>query len=372
MYKEGKAAIRYRRGSFLNPEGIESRDISTAFVATIAGKNTKVLDATAATGIRGMRYYLETQSKEVTLLEMNKTAFSSMSKNLKFNKVKAKAYGKSIQEFANTTDLKFDVIDLDPFGGVTPYIYDLMKVARSGTYMLITATDTAVLCGADYKACLRLYDARPMHNEICKDVGLRLLAGYVARVAAQFNFGIRVLVAFSYLHYMRIIVQLRHGSKQAIDSMRSLGYVDYCGKCLYRGIDNKVLPYSSKCPVCGSQLEVSGKVWVGGMSDRKTLESVKEAILASGNCSKSSIRFVDLLSRELDIPLFYSVARITKSMKLGSASVSSLIGRLESTGFKASKTHLSGQGIRTNANIETVKSEILHVLQDRKKISKDI
>ncbi len=212
MYREGNAAIKYACRSFLNPDALLSRDISVAFVASVADRHTRILDSTAATGIRGIRYYLETPSKDITLLDMNDGAFADLKKNISFNKVKAKAIGKSIQEFANTSKEKFDIIDLDPFGGATPYIYDLMKISKDGTHLLITVTDTAVLCGADYAACMRLYDARPMHNELCQEVGLRLLIGYVARVAAQFNFGIDVLASFSYLHYMRIFVRLRHGA----------------------------------------------------------------------------------------------------------------------------------------------------------------
>ncbi len=213
MYKEGSAAIKYTKDSFLNPEARISRDISAAFVSALAEKGSSIVDSTAATGIRGIRYYNESGSKKVVFLDMNRKAFASLKKNVVSNKVKGTVLNKSIQEFANTTKDKFDFIDLDPFGGVTPYIYDLMKMSRGGTYLMVTATDTAVLCGADYRACVRLYDARPMHNELCQEVALRLLIGYITRIAAQFNFGVEVVLSFSYLHYMRVFLRLRHGPR---------------------------------------------------------------------------------------------------------------------------------------------------------------
>lgn len=361
MYKEGKAVIRYTKSAFLNPDALISRDVSIAFAASYTDKGSKILDATAATGIRGIRYYLETPSKKITFLEMNKSAYPSMEKNIASNKVKSKALFESIQEFANRggTD-KYDLIDLDPFGGVTPYIYDLMKISRSGTYLLITATDTAVLCGADHKACLRLYDARPMHNELCQEVGLRLLAGYIARIAAQFNFGIKVLASFSYLHYMRIIVQLHHGSKQALESIRKIGYVYYCSKCMNRGIDRGTLPHKTKCDLCGSPLDVAGKVWIDGMQNRETLESVKNE-MSSGSYDAKSIRFVEALLDELDIPLFYSVPRITKNMGMSSVSVSRLMERLAEKGYKVSRTHILNHAIRTDAGIKDIKNAILGI-----------
>ena len=280
MYKEGRAAIKYAKDSFLNPEAIISRDISSAFFSALAEKGSSVLDSTAATGIRGIRYGLEGPSAKVVLLEMNKKSFSSTKKNVAFNKLKGTALNKSIQEFANTTKDKFDFIDLDPFGGVTPYIYDLMKISHGGTYLMITATDTAVLCGADYKACIRLYDARPMHNELCQDVAIRLLIGYIVRVAAQFNLGVEVMLSFSYLHYMRVFIRLKHGTKAALDSVRELGYAYYCNSCLYRGVRKSTLPEIGKCALCGNALETAGKIWLGNLYQKEIME------LANGEMEK--------------------------------------------------------------------------------------
>lgn len=357
MYKEGKAVIKYRKDTFLNPDGLLSRDLSVAFVAALSNKKTKILDSTAATGIRGIRYYLETPSKNITLLDMNKTAFSSAKKNLAFNKVKSRLLGTSIQEFANTTKDKFEIIDLDPFGGATPYIYDLMKISHDGTCLLITVTDSAVLCGADFKACVRLYDARPMHNELCQEVGLRLLIGYVARIAAQFNFGIEVLFSFSYLHYMRIFVRLEHGSQKAIGSIKKLGYVHYCNKCLYRGSETSSLPTRNKCRLCNGPLETAGKVWLGKLYDKDVVESLKRQMSRNpSSYDQKSLKFLEAISKEADIPLYYSIPRITKKLKIGSVSTDLIIGMLEKRGFAASKTHLSNYAIKTDANIKIMKS----------------
>jgi tRNA (guanine26-N2/guanine27-N2)-dimethyltransferase len=83
-----------------------------------------------------------------------------------------------------------------------------MKIAGNGTELMVTATDTAVLCGADREACMRLYDSRPIHNELCHESGMRTMVGYIARTAAQFNFGIKVALSFSYMHYIRAFVRL--------------------------------------------------------------------------------------------------------------------------------------------------------------------
>ncbi len=356
MYTEGRAVIKYEKGAFLNPDARMSRDISVAFVAASSNRVTTVLDATAATGIRGIRYYLETPARKVTLLEMNKSALPIAKKNVALNRVKSKVLGKSIQEFANTADGKFDIIDLDPFGGVTPYVYDLMKISKNGTCLMITATDTAVLCGADYRACLRLYDSRPMHNEICHEVGLRILIGYVARVAAQFNFGVEALASFSYLHYMRIIIRLAHGQGNAAGSIKNIGYAHYCNKCLNRGVEFAAIPRDTSCKLCGNALETSGKVWLGRLYNEETLGSMKNAMLESVNYDKKSIGLVESMSEELHDPLYYSIPRITKRMGIGSVSTSGLIEMLRKKGYRASRTHMSSYGIKTNAGIKELGS----------------
>jgi tRNA (guanine26-N2/guanine27-N2)-dimethyltransferase len=292
---------------------------------------------------------------------MNKDAYASLKKNIAFNKIKANAINCSIQEFANTTDKKFDAIDLDPFGGATPYIFDLMKISHNGTQFMITVTDTAVLCGADYKACMRLYDARPMHNELCQEVGVRLLIGYVTRIAAQFNFGVDVIASFSYLHYMRIFVQLRHGSKPALESIKKLGYVYYCNKCLNRGYEAGAFP-TQTCKLCGSPVDISGKVWIGNLYEKPMLESMKSQMLKSPKLyEQKSIDFIDEISKEIDIPLYYSISRLTKKLGIGSVSIVKLTEMLEQKGFVVSRTHMSPNSIKTNANVEIIKTCIKRI-----------
>ena len=350
MYTEGKARIKYTANAFLNPEAKLSRDFSVAFINSIAAGSTSVLDSTAATGIRGIRYCLETDAKELTLLEINKDSFVSLKKNLAFNKVKARAYNKSIQEFANTAKERFDIIDLDPFGGVTPYVYDLMKVSKGGTYLLATATDTAVLCGAEQKACVRLYDSVPMHNELCHETGIRILIGYIARVAVQFNFGIEILSSLSYMHYMRVFLKLSSGTESANQTVKSMGYAYFCGKCHNRYCAAGRMP-DTACRICGNRLEISGKLWAGNLYNKKTSSSMRGYLEKNGADSRE-LKLIGTIENELDIPMYYSVPRLTKKLGAGSVSPERVMEALRKRGFAASKTHMHDSCIRTDASIK--------------------
>ncbi|MGD0728853.1 MAG: tRNA (guanine(10)-N(2))-dimethyltransferase [Candidatus Micrarchaeaceae archaeon] len=364
MYKEGKAIIKYTKDSFLNADGAVSRDISVAFISNFADKSTKIVDATSATGLRGIRYYLETPSRDITFLEINKKVFNSLKKNVKFNKVKANALHRSIQEFANNFEERFDIIDLDPFGGVTPYIYDLLKMCKDNSYLLVTATDSAVLCGADFKACMRLYDARPMHNELCQEAALRILIGYIARIASQFNFGVEVQLSFSYMHYTRVFLKLHHGSNESLESIKKMGYIYYCGKCGYRNIKNSFFPVMQKCPSCRNEIEVSGKLWAGNIYDYDVIKSMIKHINNGSNFNEKSAKFLQGISDEADAPLYYSMPMLTRKMGIGSVSHNKVIMLLKKKGFMASTTHLEKAAIRTNADIETIKKYIKNASKD--------
>ena len=352
MYTEGKAKIRYHDKAFLNPDAKLSRDLSVAFVKSVADIKTRILDTTAATGISGIRYYLETGAKSLTLLDINRAAYLTAKRNLRFNRVKAVALNKSMQEFANTTKEKFDVIDLDPFGSISPNLFDLMKIAKNGTHMLLTATDTAVLCGAHPKACVKIYDARPLHNELCHETGIRIMLGYVARVAAQFNFGIDVLLAVSYMRYMRVFVRLNRGAKNTMNALNNLGYVYYCNRCYYRTYETSIFPKQSLCAICKNKLDISGKMWLGNLYDADTIAGIRKNFLEDK--SGKELRFLEILGNELDIPLYYLVPKLTKKLGIGAVSHVGLINELKESGFEASETHMLGSSIRTNASIKDI------------------
>jgi tRNA (guanine26-N2/guanine27-N2)-dimethyltransferase len=362
MYQERKAKIKYHETAFLNPHAMFLRDLSVAFVSGFAKRDTRILDPTAATGIRGIRLYLETRAKDVTILDINKSAAAMARKNVRFNKVKAKVLNKSIQEFANTTKERFDVIDLDPFGSAAPYIYDLMKVSKDGTYLLATATDTAVLCGAHEKACVKAYDAKPLHNELCHEVGIRILLGYIARVAAQFNMGIEVVMSLSYLHYMKVFVRLEHGAEKSTESVRNLGYAYYCSNCGSRGIEKGMFPKRQKCDNCGHILMTAGKLWAANIQDKKSIRLMLDYFIKN-KMSKDEIRILEMMYDEIDSPLYYSIPKTTRKMHIPSVSPLLVIEKLRKNGFSASRTHFDNSSVKTDALIGDVKA----VLDNAKK-----
>lgn len=352
------ASIKHYSKAFLNPSAELSRDISVAFVRCVAGRNTRLLDSTAATGIRGIRYALETSvpARNITLIDMNKSAFSSMKRNLALNRIKAKSVNASIQEFANTTIDRFEIIDFDPFGGLSTNLQDLIKISERNGYMMITVTDTAVLCGAHAKACIRLYDAKPLHNELCHESGVRILLGFIARNAALFNLGMDVLLSISYMHYMRVFVRLRHGADKVSSTLDELGYVHYCKRCKSWSCERSFFPSQAACKVCGSETETAGKMWLGNLYDRKTISS-----MAAKAPSGKSEAFLKSIIEEIDIPFYYTIPELTSKLHLTSVSPARVVEALRRKGFKASGTHMHGSSIKTDAPLKTIESVVVSI-----------
>lgn len=354
--KEGMATIEVDSEVFFNPKMQGLRDLSVSFVRAVKGKNAKLLDCTAASGVRGIRYAREAKIGSVTFLDINKKAYLKAKKNVKLNGLKSIVLNKSIQEFANTSRENFDIIDLDPFGTPTPYIYDLMKLARDQTILMVTATDTAVLCGAHASACLKLYNAKPMHSEIGKEAGIRILIGYTARMASQFNFGLEPLMSVSNMHYMRIFLRLRSGAAKAVESAKNMGFGTYCTKCHNFSTTYGTAPFLLKqCDYCGKDMEPFGPIWLGMLQDKELLYKIEKE-----EKSESLRKMVELLKEELEVPFFYSIPKLTKFLAISSVSHRRVIEQLKKNGKEASPTQFDENGVKTNAKIRDV-MELLSV-----------
>ena len=359
IYTEGKARIR-AGNAFLNEKARVSRDVSVAYVSVFKSGGSNLADMTAATGIRCIRYGLESGITSLTAIEINRGAYLSLRANLAANRIRAKSFNKSIQEFANTADDRFDFVDLDPFGGISPYIFDLMKISRSGTHLMATATDTAVLCGADRKACMRIYSARPIHNELCHESAVRIMLAYIARQAAQFNFGIRVRFSFLDKHYIRTFVELEHGAKKALGSIETMGHLYYCHRCGSARIGYGIIAEGIACENCKKRKGAYGStaygpMWLGPLMERYAAERMRRFLERNDGMSEAS-GLVKMIGEEPYVPFYYRIPTVTRRLGIGSVSPRLVLEELRERGFSASYTHMSDYSIKTDADISDVTS----------------
>ena len=348
---EGRAKVYAGRNVFYNPKMETLRDISVSFLNAAGCSGMNLLDATAATGIRAIRYAKECSINKGIALDINRKAYSVCKRNLKSNMVGIAAMNKSVEEFANTYEGKFDIIDLDPFGSPAPCIYDVMKVSKGGTLLMVTATDTAVLCGAHARACVKIYNAKPLHNELCKEAGVRILIGYAARMASQFNFGIAPMLSVSDMHYMRIFLSLKSGASEASDSLSNVGIGAHCGACGSTHFKDGMAPLIGNiCDECGSGLEGFGPLWTGRLYDKSITSKMLE---------DKEIGIIRRIDGELDIPMFFSIPDVTSRLGRSSVSHYKVIDLLLKSGRLATATQFGSSGVKTDATA----AEIIEIVR---------
>ncbi|MEM3215753.1 MAG: tRNA (guanine(10)-N(2))-dimethyltransferase [Candidatus Micrarchaeaceae archaeon] len=355
--KEGLASI-YTNGAFYNSKMRRLRDFSVLALKVFVSDSARILDSTAATGIRGIRYLLEAAPHgESVLLEINPKAYETLKSNIALNGLskQATAFNTSVQSFANnnTAKIRFDVIDLDPFGTPAPYIYDLMKLANNKALFMITATDTATLCGAEGDACLRIYAAKPIKNEFCHEASIRILLAYVAKIAAQFNFGIEPLLSIAELHYIRLFIKLNKGAKNAVISVKSIGTAASCSACHAFYYSFGIGMQEQKCKHCGNKLSYFGPLWLSSLYDKSVVGEMFD--LAEEPGERSTLQS---MLNEYDTPFFYSLDKITENMHIGSVKREEVIAALRNKGLYASATLFGSSAIKTNASIDDVEQAV--------------
>jgi len=351
IIKEGEAIIKINKEVFYNPEMRLCRDISTILLKVLNKNNDlfSVLDLTSATGARGIRYIKEAGIKEGVFVDINKKACSLTKQNLRLNKLEAKVINLPIHELQKKLKERFDVIDLDPFGTPVPYLDYVFNFVKDKSIVFVTATDTAVLFGAQPKACLKNYGSYTLHNEFQNEIGTRILIYRILRSASEFNFGIKVLFSLAKRHYVRIAFQLKKGAEEAYVSNKKVGYISYCYKCLERSYSKFGKELCSK----KHKLENAGPLWLGELFDKKLAKEAEK--IARKQQNKEAEKIFSIASEELEIPFYYNLHYIAKKQKVKLLKNEEIINKLIEKGFKATRTIFCPYGIKTNASVEEIK-----------------
>jgi len=370
--QEGKAKILipkaesiYDSPVFYNPRMALNRDIVVVLLNILNPKI--VLDALSATGIRGIRFALETPAEEVWLNDISEDAYELMKRNvmLNFDGELRESKGRAILKGEKTIVINHDdanrlmaerhryfhFIDLDPFGSPMEFLDTALRSAKRRGILGVTATDGAPLCGAHPRACLRKYLAVPLRGELCHEVGTRILVGVIARYAAKYDLGIDVILAYYKDHYFRAFVKLKDGARKGDETLEKLGYIYFDDKTGKFELEQGFLP---------TRPNAYGPVWLGPLKDEKIVSKmVKEAESLSLARKKQALKLLKMIDQELDIPLFYDTHAIGRRLKIETKKVEEIISALREQGYEATRTHFSPTGIKTSAPyevfIETIK-----------------
>ncbi|MEC8948783.1 MAG: hypothetical protein VX837_02140 [Candidatus Thermoplasmatota archaeon] len=194
-------------GVFYNPAMASARDLHVALWRRLAPTGT-TLDGLAASGVRGLRLMTEAGAA-IEFCDRSPAAAEAIRANLARNSLDAKVHAGDLCKILEGRE--FDALDIDPFGTPAPFIPAAVRAVADGGLLGVAATDTAVLCGAQPKACERRYGARPLSGVAAKEVGMRILLGAIAREAAGEGRAVTPLLCYTEGHHLRAWVRLTLG-----------------------------------------------------------------------------------------------------------------------------------------------------------------
>ena len=265
---------------FYNPDMAYDRELSLD-VYRASGKK-EVCDAFSGSGIRAILYALE--GGVVTANDVNAHAVSLIHENAQLNKVTLSIENEDANILFRRS--KFEVIDVDPFGSPVTYLDSVMHGLKNDSFLFVTATDTASLCGYAKKACLRKYGIKTVRTPFAKELGVRILITTIIREGSKYGFGFSVLLSYSRRHYLRVFLRATLSKKAAFLSMNMVNPLSYC-ICGY--FSAKI---QEKCPFCGRDTHFISPLYLG---------KIKE----NAFCKKMTSPLAEKLNHELDTLFYY-------------------------------------------------------------------
>ena len=304
------------------------RDLGVAFVRALGRPLADGWEATAATGVRGLRLLREADGfRSFVFTEASPRTFEVLRANIA-GEPRATAFladGSSAPAGA-----PFDYVDVDPYGSPLPFLAAALAATRTGGVLAVTATDMPVLAGAQPSACRRRYGAEPVRGRLGPEGALRILLMVLAREARRGGRSALPLLAYGGGHLVRAHVELREGT----------GTPDPVGT---------IAPQRWTGPPLGTA-ELVGPMWLGPVVDREIAPRL--AVPGSAERPREAARLLRLLQDDAEpLPPFYYESN-TLASRLALAApppLAELLRALQAAGYHATRTHVRPEGIRTDA-----------------------
>lgn len=351
----------------------------------------KILEALSATGLRAVRYAQEIPNvKEIIANDLLPEAVESIKRNVLHNKVgdivKPNLDDANILMYRNkATNTKYHVIDLDPYGTVTPFVDAALQNIEEDGLMLVTCTDLSVLAGNGYpEKCFALYGGVNMvSHEATHESALRLVLNLLNQSAAKYKKTVEPLLSLSIDFYVRVFVKVKT-SPIKVKNLQSNTMITYhCSQCgSYHNQPlgriqtragkkdkpfNKFLvsqgpPVDKKCKFCSGTYHLAGPMFGGALHNKEFVDEVlrinkedHEGLDDTYGTRKRIEGMVTLASNELDdAPFYFSPNNISSILKLQVPSLKKVVAGLGSLGFNCSLTHAQPSSLKTDAPWEAI------------------
>ncbi len=370
-YRIGRKIEPAHAPVFYNPAMEINRSISVLAVEAYARlfnyKDLTICEPLSGTGIRGLRYLLETKYvSRVIMNDIDEDAYKLILMNVDRNNVKDRVEVYNLDASQLLLNLKgkiIDVVDIDPFGSPIEFIYPALKAIRHRGLLAVTATDVGVLMGRYPQKCVRRYGSRPIYSiDYSREIGLRILIGSIARIALQLDYGIRPLLCYYEGHYYRCFMLILKDRSDAVSTVKNLGYV------LHVRSSGKI-EFLKRYPICKIRrrdVDVGGPLWIGHIMDLDFVKEIYEILINEKTYLTNNEKLVKLIEDFIeeaplsDVP-YYTTSMICRG--LGSeVSSRRLVEVLRKAGIDASRTHMDPRGVRANEEVEVLREIALSIL----------
>ncbi len=337
QFPPGTAPVFFNRRMELN------RDATVLLLSVL--KPSDYLDAMGATGVRGLRVANEC-GIPVTINDKDPEAVPLIQQNVCRSGLPVTVTCRDACSLL--FEQSFDAVDIDPFGTPAPFIDAGVRGCRR--FLLVTATDTAPLCGAHLRAGIRRYFARPANTGYHAEVGLRTLLGFVVRETVKYDRGIEPLFCFAREHFVRLNLRLTRGAQAADQTIARIGFIMQCPSCAYREEQPGMFPPSATCPYCGKTLQPIGPLYLGKLLDDEILVQMQDQLACSTlGTHKDLAKLLVTCREELPLSSHYDYHLLARSRAVSPPPIDTVLERLRSAGYAASRTHFSGTGVKTDA-----------------------
>lgn len=349
---------------FFNPVMELTRDISVSSVELLCKEieGVRICDVLAGLGARGIRYAREVEgTKKVVVNDRDEKAVDFIRKNVELNEISnIEVRNKDANQLLHNHRPRFHVIDIDPFGPPIPFLDSSFSAISRRGVLLITATDTAPLCGAYPNACLRKYNAKPLRTPYNRELGVRIMIGSIQRRATAYDLALTPVLSHATQHYFRTHFQVSQGAKKGDRILKELGYVAHCFSCGRRYWEKGLSINLPDTCECGNELEFAGPLWLGELGDKSHIQEIIEDLADRDfKLEKEERSLLRKISKEVNgPPTFYDIHEICSKLGVSPPKISRIIKNIRKKDYFASRTNFSDNGLRTNAPYQILEKVI--------------
>ena len=359
------AACFSTAGAFFRASSKMGRDL--AILAALAHKHhpanqdgqLRIIDAMTGCGVRAVRYLLEAEADYVWVNEGNRELHELIWGNLQTNldsHLWTDRYHLTHQD-ANTVFFKayqrqdfYDLVDIDSFGSPMPALSTSLWAVKLGGLLYLTSTDGRATSGRAPDSSLQSYGAYARSHPAVHEQGLRLLIGTAVQQAAARGLGAWPVFSWYHGEVNRVMIRITKASTWQGDRYGVLTYCHACGQ--FGTLSWKQLGRAvCTCQSVAAPI-VSGPMWLGPLHDQDNLDAMHR--IASQKNWHDCSALIEIMRSESNLPpYFYPLAEIGRRARRDIPPRQALLNELKEAGFRASRTHLSAQAVKTDAPLST-------------------